>query len=85
MEPYIEFIGTPQNSGFWLVKVGSMSFGFTGHIDRSSCLAYTGRETAEMPLIPKEGATAACITKPLGLSFGQALVPSCATPQCTMS
>ena len=24
MEPYIEFIGTLQNSGFWLVKVSSL-------------------------------------------------------------
>ena len=25
MEPYIEFIGTLQNSGFWLVKVFSLA------------------------------------------------------------
>ena len=24
MEPYTEFIGTLQNSGFWLVKVGKI-------------------------------------------------------------
>ena len=40
MEPYIEFIGTLQNSGFWLVKVVSTST----HISDTEAVKYPRRK-----------------------------------------
>ena len=41
MEPYIEFMGTLQNNGFWLVKVCNMRACADTHVFRVVIICYT--------------------------------------------